>query len=422
MGINAKPFNHASWIKREIEILSVLGRCVGVLRRTSLVRSRFKSEQSSLSRFIRGDIIGLSIDEGDEALKVEKGYYLTPGDALFSSYIASQAFIDTQAQKQPHPQAKARLLSKHMAVLEAKHHTIPPQEWQKIYKLVAQIKARDNPTNVFKISTLDPDNHFGRSFIVFGDVVYALDRKQSVGKGAFGRVRLAYNEKGEKLAIKIMLDSKNNKHYCFQRYAGIDFQKALHFINFTQTEKIDIAFNLAKELETLHSLNIIHGDICARNIVMDREGTIRLVDFGQARILPEANACVETLSVKQNEETLRVFNTRIAAPETVRQNKLSKRSDIYAFGLFLKHQLNLDNANELLNKMLDVDAAKRPSIEEIIGWLRTIRLNNDLQRLTLGSDQPFLQAYQPQPRSITSAEETTCASEKREMRGNCCLL
>lgn len=425
MGIDAKPFNHVSWIKREIDILSVLGRCKGVLRRTSTVRSRFKSMPSYLSTFIRSDVIGLSIDDDDEALKAEKGYYLTPGSGLFSSYISSQVLIDARVQKKSHPQAKTRIPSKHIAVLEAKHNTIPPEEWQKIYKLVAQIKVRDNPTAVFKISTRDPENQFGRSFIVFNDSVYALDRKQSVGKGAFGRVRLAYNEKGETLAIKIMLDSENNKHYCFQRYAGVDFQKALYFINFSQTEKIDIALNLAKEIETFHSLNIIHGDICARNIVMDRAGIVRLIDLGQARILPEANAYVEAMEAKKNEETIRVFNQSIAAPETLKQHKLSKQTDIFALALFLKNDLNINNADELIYKMLDKDAAKRPSIEEVIGSLKTLQLDNDLQRLTLGSNKTFLQAYDPQPHSapnIVRDMESTYSAAFKQVHASCCLL
>lgn len=43
-------------------------------------------------------------------------------------------------------------------------------------------------------------------------------------------------------------------------------------------------------IEKLHSANILHGDICATNILIDSKGHLLLIDFGLSMQLPNKRA------------------------------------------------------------------------------------------------------------------------------------
>ena len=45
---------------------------------------------------------------------------------------------------------------------------------------------------------------------------------------------------------------------------------------------------IAKGLEHLSSKNIVHRDIAARNILVDKNDDVRISDFGLSRIMPQA--------------------------------------------------------------------------------------------------------------------------------------
>ncbi|KAJ7926881.1 kinase-like domain-containing protein, partial [Mycena leptocephala] len=78
----------------------------------------------------------------------------------------------------------------------------------------------------------------------------------------------------------------------------------------------------------LHSENVVHGDLCGRNILIDNDGRARLTDFGLAAFLSS-----ET-SVKSS---TRAGSTRWMAPELVDPPpsipfKRTRASDVWAFG------------------------------------------------------------------------------------------
>ncbi|KAJ6469281.1 hypothetical protein C8R45DRAFT_1016544 [Mycena sanguinolenta] len=81
-------------------------------------------------------------------------------------------------------------------------------------------------------------------------------------------------------------------------------------------------------LNYLHSMNIVHGDLCARNILMDKSGRARLTDFGLAAFI-ESDTSMKS--------TTRSGSTRWMAPELFRPAqgvpfKRTPASDVWAFG------------------------------------------------------------------------------------------
>ncbi len=88
----------------------------------------------------------------------------------------------------------------------------------------------------------------------------------------------------------------------------------------------------ARGLEYLHSCNIMHGDLKPQNVLLktagnDRRGFVcKLGDFGLSRMLPETQTHVNTGSYG---------TVTHASPELLTDGRLTKASDVFAFGILL---------------------------------------------------------------------------------------
>lgn len=95
----------------------------------------------------------------------------------------------------------------------------------------------------------------------------------------------------------------------------------------TRDEALSICIQLCDDLAYLHSQQppIIHRDIKPQNVVIDRSGNPRLIDFGNSRLYNES---AETDTV--------YFGTRhFAAPEQYGFSQTDARTDIFALGVLL---------------------------------------------------------------------------------------
>ncbi len=93
------------------------------------------------------------------------------------------------------------------------------------------------------------------------------------------------------------------------------------------SERLRVAEEIAKGLNYLHSRTILHRDLKAANVLMDRQRTAKLSDFGLAKIKGEAAA---QTYVDTGKGTLAWM-----APELFQQQPNSIGSDIYAYGMTL---------------------------------------------------------------------------------------
>lgn len=94
-------------------------------------------------------------------------------------------------------------------------------------------------------------------------------------------------------------------------------------------ETANILMQLASAVDYLHKQHIVHLDIKPDNILMDNEGNIYLSDFGIARDLrlPQPITRLPFLG-----------SPRYVAPEQLRRETITTRTDIYSIGL-LAYQL-----------------------------------------------------------------------------------
>jgi eukaryotic-like serine/threonine-protein kinase len=93
-------------------------------------------------------------------------------------------------------------------------------------------------------------------------------------------------------------------------------------------ETLDIALQCAMGLECAHEAGIVHRDVKPENILVRPDGTVKIVDFGLARITKD---CVELFG--DATQSGAVFGTpRYMSPEQARGQKLDVRTDVFSLG------------------------------------------------------------------------------------------
>ncbi|CAI5528213.1 unnamed protein product [Closterium sp. Naga37s-1] len=92
-------------------------------------------------------------------------------------------------------------------------------------------------------------------------------------------------------------------------------------------QRVRIALDAAKGLAYLHESNIIHRDFKASNILLAEDYSARLTDFGMARAGPDGG---------ETHISTRVMGTLgYLDPTYMETGRLTKKSDVYAFGVLL---------------------------------------------------------------------------------------
>jgi eukaryotic-like serine/threonine-protein kinase len=92
-----------------------------------------------------------------------------------------------------------------------------------------------------------------------------------------------------------------------------------------------IAAQLLLALSYAHRRGIIHRDIKPSNILLTQEGTVKVADFGIARIVEEEDATGVPGEI--------VGSARYMSPEQLRGEEATPRSDVYSVGVLLYHCL-----------------------------------------------------------------------------------
>jgi serine/threonine protein kinase/Tol biopolymer transport system component len=208
-------------------------------------------------------------------------------------------------------------------------------------------------------------------------------------------------------------------------------------------DALPMAAQIAEALEAAHEQGIIHRDLKPANIKVREDGTVKVLDFGLAKVLEPMSSSAGDVA---NSPTMSGLATRAGfilgtaaymSPEQARGKPADKRADIWAFGVVFYEMLTGrplyagKTAAEILACVIErepdasgLPAATPPSIRELLGRCLTKDPYNRLQAIgeaRIAIDRAVRQP-QPQPwdgapvRSPGAAADIAGARVRRHAR------
>src|SRR6266851_4201307 len=129
-------------------------------------------------------------------------------------------------------------------------------------------------------------------------------------------------------------------------------------------ETCDFGVNIARGLAAAHDAGIVHRDLKPENLFLTKDGRLKILDFGLAKLLQAQTASEDapTATIQPKTDPGHVVGTvGYMAPEQVRGGAADARSDIFAFGVILYEMLTgrrafqRDTSAETMSAILNED-------------------------------------------------------------------
>ncbi|MCB2046953.1 MAG: bifunctional protein-serine/threonine kinase/phosphatase [Novosphingobium sp.] len=100
------------------------------------------------------------------------------------------------------------------------------------------------------------------------------------------------------------------------------------------TQVRDIVRQIASGLLAMHRREMVHRDVRPHNVIIDGNGTAKIIDFGSVRV-----AGIDEIAPRESEDAAYAGTLQYSAPELYRGHPATPRSDLYSLGVIAYQML-----------------------------------------------------------------------------------
>ena len=151
------------------------------------------------------------------------------------------------------------------------------------------------------------DDEFRRRFRAEGEAVGMLSHPNIVS------VYDVSSSNHADFIVMELIDGITLKQYMEKR-GYLNWKETLHF-----------AIQIAKALEHAHSRGLVHRDIKPHNVMVLKNGSVKVADFGIARVMSKSNTLTKEA----------LGSVHYISPEQAKGGRVDSRSDLYSLGIVM---------------------------------------------------------------------------------------
>jgi serine/threonine protein kinase len=209
---------------------------------------------------------------------------------------------------------------------------------------------------------------------------------------------------------------------------GVELESYLQNIGSPLDEHVSAAFmkQLLEAFSHAHDKGVVHRDIKPANILITNDGTIKVLDFGIAKIVDGDGLHTMTKTGTQ------IGTVYYMSPEQVQGKKVDARSDIYSLGVTFYQMLTAQNPyngcttefevySKIVQEQLPNPKAANPAISDVIVTIlnkatakdpeKRFQTCEQFKQALLKKEQQISEATKPKPSGATAAKKVAPVSQ-----------
>ena len=138
------------------------------------------------------------------------------------------------------------------------------------------------------------------------------------------------------------IDEIDSEHFIATEFVdGETLRDRIRFGTISAAEAIDIGIQVASALLATHTVGIVHRDIKPDNIMLRRDGIVKVLDFGLAKLTRDRQNTTQTDSLAPTQNMINTIagmvmgTAQYMSPEQARGLETDARTDIWSLGCVL---------------------------------------------------------------------------------------